>query len=78
MDSIFDWLRSCGGKDTLIFDTRAQALLAKELLESRLSEDLISLTDMPVITVKHNCLILSIQESLAHAAHKTAQAAEPF
>lgn len=62
LDTVFDYLRRCGGQDTLVFDTPQKAGLARLLLIKQFEADEIEVDDRPALDVFDNQLRIRLRK----------------
>jgi hypothetical protein len=64
MDSLFDYLRACGGQDFLIFDSAEKASMARDLIAHQLEEDDVVFDMRPSLDLFDNQLRIRLKETI--------------
>jgi hypothetical protein len=73
MDDLIQYLKNCGGRDTLVFDSSEKASLARELLLEQCEKDGIDFTQRPAIDQFEHQLRTTLRDKVGSDAPELAE-----
>jgi hypothetical protein len=77
LDDIFDYLRKCGGTDTLVFASVEEASKARDLIQHQLAEDDVAFDKFPHLDLFDATLRTRLKE-YSRASKPVAETEEVF